>query len=95
MTTLRIYREKLEKGIIRSAESWAGVRRVSLDAYDAIVKAKNITDEVMITLPTGEATDEIINKLIKQMDPRLVMKVKIHEGKKQPSMLKHNHRNKL
>ena len=36
--------------------SWAGVGRVSLDAYDAIVDVKVVTDAVMSALPKGKAT---------------------------------------
>ena len=64
-SALKMYKKKFGEGIACSAMSWAGVGHVSLDAYDAIVDARVVTDAVMSALPTGKATEDSINKLIK------------------------------
>jgi hypothetical protein len=81
-SALKMYKKKFGEGIARSAMSWAGVGRVSLDAHDAIVDARLVTDAVMKALPTGKATEDSINKLIKQIEPRIAMKVKNHQVNK-------------
>eukprot|EP00558_Chaetoceros_sp_UNC1202_P013991 CAMPEP_0197242514 /NCGR_PEP_ID=MMETSP1429-20130617/8243_1 /TAXON_ID=49237 /ORGANISM="Chaetoceros sp., Strain UNC1202" /LENGTH=567 /DNA_ID=CAMNT_0042702569 /DNA_START=1784 /DNA_END=3487 /DNA_ORIENTATION=- len=83
-----LYRHRFLQGIQRSAITWAGVGRVSLDAYDAIVDAKSVTDGAMKALPTGKETGETIDRLIAQLEPRIASKVKLHQGKKPVALLK-------
>jgi len=64
-------RDNLMDCVQTSAKCWAAIGRVSLDANVAINDAKSKVDGVMVALPTGDATDEQIKKLVRDLQPKL------------------------
>merc|ERR1712136_87104 len=64
-------RKKLMDCVCQSAQCWAGVGSVCLEAHTAINDAMEKVNGVMCKLPSGEATEQEIKKLIADMQPRL------------------------
>jgi len=64
-------KKKLMDCVFQSAQCWAGVGSVCLEAHTAINDAREKVNGVMCKLPSGEATEQEIKKLIGDMQPRL------------------------
>jgi len=65
-------KKKLMDCVFQSAQCWAGVGSVCLEAHTAINDAREKVNGVMCKLPSGEATEQEIKKLIGDMQPRLL-----------------------
>jgi hypothetical protein len=64
-------KKKLKDCVFQSAQCWAGVGSVCLEAHTAINDAREKVNGVMCKLPSGEATEQEIKKLVGDMQPRL------------------------
>lgn len=73
------FRKKLIGNIQEYALIWAGVGRISYDAFDTITDAKKVTDGVMTKLPRGKATKEKVEELIQSLDTRLQLAIQLEE----------------
>jgi len=65
-------KKKLMDCVFQSAQCWAGIGSVCLEAHTAINDAREKVNGVMCKLPSGEATEQEIKKLIGDMQPRLL-----------------------
>lgn len=58
---------EVEEAVFQSAVSWAALGRVNLDANRAMVASKQITDNIMCSLPDGEASKKEVENLVKAL----------------------------
>ena len=73
------YKGFFTEKIVRSGQTWAGVGRVSLNAYDAITDARGTVDGIMMKLPTGKVSEEALLNLISKIEPRIQQKVLMYK----------------
>ena len=86
------YKGFFTEKIVRSGQSWAGVGRVSLNAYDAITDARATVDSVMMKLPTGKVSEEALLDLISTIEPRIQQKVLMYKDNS-PRAIEDGHAN--
>lgn len=61
------YEGEVKEALFQSAVSWAALGKVNYDAHNALVLSKQITDQVMIALPSGDASVEQVEKLTSEL----------------------------
>jgi len=61
----------VKNSVMQSAVSWAALGRVNYEAHVAMVKSKEVTDNIMCKLPEGESTKNEIEMLVANLTSSL------------------------